>query len=55
MRSVVLSEVKLDCDSDFCNKFNRMSELWSRYKETNEQEDFDAWFDYKFKFETGML
>lgn len=50
-----LSDIKLNGDSEFCNKFNKMHDLWQRYKETQDMYDYNKWFDYKLSLEMGMV
>jgi len=53
--NIFLSDIKLPGESEFAKKFNIMSDLWARYKETDKDEDYQEWFQYKFNLEIGAI
>jgi hypothetical protein len=51
----LLQQIRLEGDTEFAQKFNIMNDLWQKYEETGLDEDFNNFWDYKFRLETGML
>lgn len=47
-------DVKLNGQSQFAQDWNKVSDLFQKWKETDSKEDWDNYFDAKYRLEQGM-
>lgn len=47
-------EIQLPEVDDFSKRFNTVSKLYAKWEETNEDSDFEAFFQAKYALEQGL-
>ncbi len=48
------TDLKLPGDSQFVTDYNKVSDLFQKWKETNSMDDWNNYFDAKYRLEQGM-
>jgi hypothetical protein len=52
-KEIYVHEIVFQEKTEFTEKFNRVSELFKKWQETGKEEDFQIFFEEKFKLEQG--
>lgn len=52
-KKIYVHEIVFQEKTEFTKKFNRVSELFKKWQETGKEEDFQIFFEEKFKLEQG--